>query len=125
MEGATRVSRIVKQQRRYGSEWYLENDEGEIAWVAPMVKEHIERLEAENEKLRKELELVGHIAVSNVAASIGREESLEDENAKLREFLQDTLMDADDYAKKYGISPSFTDITEHLDTRMRELGIEG
>ena len=119
------MSRIVKQQRRYCSEWYLENDEGDVAWVAPMVKEHIERIEAENEKLRKELELVGHIAESNVVASIGREESLEAENAKLREFLQDTLMDADDYAKKYGISPSFTDITEHLDTRMRELGIEG
>lgn len=118
------MSRIVKLQRRYGSEWYLKNDDGDVAWVAPMVKEHIERLEVENAKLHKELELVGHIAVSNVAASIGREESLEAENAKLREFLQDTLMDADDYAKKYGISPSSTDITEHLDTRMRELGIE-
>ena len=30
---------------------------------------------------------MGHIAESNVVASIGREESLEDENVKLREAL--------------------------------------
>lgn len=47
------MTKIVKMQRRYGSEWYFVNDEGDLAWVAPMVKEHIERLEAANAKLRE------------------------------------------------------------------------
>lgn len=118
------MSRLVKLQRRYGSEWYLENDEGHVSWLAPMVKEHIERLEDENTKLRKELELAGHIAVSNVVASIGREESLEDENAKLRELCVDmwhelnyTSVRADDGTNK---------CLEHMDEfdrRMRNLDI--
>lgn len=36
---------------------------------------------------------MGHIAESNVVASIGREESLEDENVKLRELLQRLLIE--------------------------------
>lgn len=95
------MSRIVKMQRRYGSEWYLENDEGHVSWVSPMVKEYIEKLETENTKLRKELELAGHIAVSNVAASIGREESLEAENDKLREELCDLWRFTKSACKKY------------------------
>lgn len=46
------------------------------------------------------------------------------ENAKLRELLSESLMDYKLYAKKYGLPPYFSDVNEHLDARMRELGIE-
>ena len=43
-----------KFEKRYfgvGWDWYLETDEGS-SWVSNMVKDHIERLESENEELR-------------------------------------------------------------------------
>lgn len=48
----------------------------------------------------------------------------EAENAKLRELLSESLMDYKLYAKKYGLPPYLSDVNEHLDARMRELGIE-
>ena len=47
-----------------------------------------------------------------------------DENAKLRELLSESLMDYKLYAKKYGLPPYFSDVNEHLDARLRELGVE-
>lgn len=49
---------------------------------------------------------------------------LEAENAKLRELLKESLMDYKLYAKKYGLPPYLIDVNEHLDARLRELGIE-
>ena len=47
------------------------------------------------------------------------------ENAKLRELLADTLMQPRDYCQKYGIEyDSWDNVNDHLDARMRELGIE-
>lgn len=46
------------------------------------------------------------------------------ENAKLRELLSESLMDYKLYAKKYGLPPYLSDVNEHLDVRLRELGIE-
>lgn len=91
------------------------------------------RLVAENEKLRKELEVVGHIAMSNVAASIGREASLEDENAKLRKIARLYIQAIKDGV--CGICPHYDDETCPVETypmrdgcklyaEMRELGIE-
>lgn len=51
-------------------------------------------------------------------------ELLRSENAKLRELLAETLMPYRDYAKKYGIAPYLADVNEHLDARLRELGVE-
>ena len=49
---------------------------------------------------------------------------LEVENAKLRELLKESLMDFKEYAEKYDLAPYLDDVNEHLDARMRELGIE-
>lgn len=47
------------------------------------------------------------------------------ENAKLRELLADTLMQPRDYCQKYGIEyDSWDSANDHLDARMRELGVE-
>lgn len=45
------MGKFVKRQNAIGWDWYLETDE-ESSWVSHMVKEYIERLEAENAKLR-------------------------------------------------------------------------
>ena len=45
-------SNFVKRYYAIGWDWYLETDECE-SWVSQPVKEHIEALEAENEKLRE------------------------------------------------------------------------
>ena len=50
--------------------------------------------------------------------------NLRKENAKLRELLSESLMDYKLYAKKYGLPPYFSDVNEHLDARLRELGVE-
>jgi len=55
----------------------------------------------------------------------GRLTELEAENAKLRELLADTLMQPRDYCQKYGIEyDSWDSVNEHLDARMRELGVD-
>lgn len=80
-----------------------------------------------------EVRIVGNdliISVDEVTATIENAALIEDnkrlqaENAKLRELLSETLMPFDDYAKKYGIAPYFLDVNEHIDARMRELGVE-
>ncbi len=48
-----------------------------------------------------------------------------DENAKLRTLLEESLMDTREYAEKYGVDPSYDSVNEHLDSRLRELGIGG
>ena len=48
------MGKFVKRQNAIGWDWYLETDE-ESSWVSHMVKEYIERLEAENAKLREYL----------------------------------------------------------------------
>ncbi len=48
----------------------------------------------------------------------------EAENAKLRELVRESLMDYRQYAEKYGLPPYLSDVNEHLDARLRELGIE-
>ena len=50
--------------------------------------------------------------------------AVREENAKLRELLSESLMDYKLYAEKYGLPPYISDVNEHLDARMRELGIE-
>lgn len=50
---------------------------------------------------------------------------LSEENAKLRELLADILMQPRDYCQKYGIEyDSWDSVNEHLDARMRELGVD-
>jgi len=49
---------------------------------------------------------------------------LREQNAKLRELLAETLMDVHEYAEKYGIESNYDAVNEHLDARMRELGME-
>ena len=51
-------------------------------------------------------------------------DELEAENAKLRELVRESLMDYRQYAEKYGLPPYLSDVNEHLDARLRELGIE-
>ena len=50
--------------------------------------------------------------------------TLKNENAKLRELLEESLMDYKEYAVKYGLAPYLDDVNAHLDARMSELGIE-
>ena len=47
------------------------------------------------------------------------------ENAKLRELVADTLMQPRDYCQKYDIEyDNWDSVNEHLDARLRELGVE-
>ena len=63
-------------------------------------------------------------AMGAVRAANERMDLLEAENAKLRELVRETLMDYRQYAEKYGLPPYLSDVNEHLDARLRELGIE-
>lgn len=49
---------------------------------------------------------------------------IEQQMDDLRELLGESLMDYKLYAKKYGLPPYLSDVNEHLDARLRELGIE-
>lgn len=51
-------------------------------------------------------------------------QQLRADNAKLRELVRESLMDYRQYAEKYGLPPYLSDVNEHLDARLRELGIE-
>ena len=53
------MSKFVKRYNAFGWDWYLETDEWEL-WVSHPVKEHIERLEAENDKLREKVTILVH-----------------------------------------------------------------
>lgn len=46
------------------------------------------------------------------------------ENERLRELLAESFMDVRLYAEKYGISPFYGDVDEHLNARLRDIGIE-
>lgn len=73
-------SNIVKQFHAYGWDWYLVED-GRQSWISEPVKKRIEELEAENAKLKEELEAVG------TAAYLYGRSDLKTENAKMRELL--------------------------------------
>ena len=49
---------------------------------------------------------------------------LRKENKELRELLDDSLMDVRAYAEKHGIESLWATVDEHIDARLRELGIE-
>lgn len=50
---------------------------------------------------------------------------MQDEDAKLRELVADTLMQPRDYCQKYDIEyDNWDSVNEHLDARLRELGVE-
>lgn len=84
-------------------------------------QELLDRYKAENAKLREELEAVKH-DLQVFSANLVR---LGAENAKLRELLADTLMQPHDYCQKYGIEyDGWDSVNDHLDARMRELGVE-
>lgn len=49
---------------------------------------------------------------------------LEAENAELRELCADMLMSPQDYCEKYGIEyEGWSSADDHIDVRMRELGV--
>lgn len=98
----------------------------EVNWLhaelhgAEMKAKKAAELKAENRRLRSCLE----DAAENDRLTTHEFNQLKEERDKLRELLAETLMPYRDYAKKYGIAPYLTDVNEHLDARMRELGIE-
>lgn len=53
-----------------------------------------------------------------------RVKDLKTDNDKLRELVRESLMDYRQYAEKYDLPPYLSDVNEHLDARLRELGIE-
>lgn len=77
---------LAKHSNALGWAWYLDTDEGSY-WVSHPVKEHIDSLEAENAKLKEELEAVG------TAAYLYGRSDLKIENAKLRELLLELYED--------------------------------
>lgn len=120
VEGAARVSRLVKRLGRYGSDWYLENDEGDVAWVAPMVKEHIERIEAD---LLLAQRIIGQISHEGF--------ELIDDNKKLRELVEtmhsdmcEMLDTIDKGSDTWGFCRYYRECLDCAETCMRELGIE-
>lgn len=98
----------------------------EINWLhselhgAEMEAKKVAELRAENTRLRSCLE----DAAENERLTTHEFNQLKEERDKLRKLLAETLMPYRDYAKKYGIAPYLTDVNEHLDARMRELGVE-
>ena len=50
-------------------------------------------------------------------------DNLKKENAKLREFIAESLLTIDQYMEKYGLT-DLHEAVEHEKRRMRELGIE-
>ena len=73
-----------------------------------------ERLQAENDKLREQGERL-----------FDKTLELATENGKLRELVADTLMDTREYCEKYGIDyKGWDSANDHIDARLRELGVE-
>lgn len=64
-------------------------------------------------------------AADTILSLRDRAQALQAENAKLRELVADTLMQPRDYCQKYDIEyDSWDSVNEHLDARLRELGVE-
>ena len=97
----------------------------------------VDRLQAENAKLREQIHWLKQGDILHVLTDqeyidqCEREhlmqvsiDALDKENAKLRELVRETLMDYRQYAEKYGLPPYLSDVNEHLDARLRDLGIE-
>jgi predicted nucleic acid-binding Zn-ribbon protein len=95
----------VSDQRRYYERMMDE--------IAIEHRQKVDQLQAENAALRTQL--------ADVTESMGR---VEEQCARLRELLAETLMDVHEYAEKYGIESSYDAVNEHLDARMRKLGVE-
>lgn len=77
--------------------------------------------EAENDRLRE----VVSDGEENARFILQESRALQAENAKLRELVADTLMQPRDYCQKYDIEyDSWDSVNEHLDARLRELGVE-
>lgn len=78
-------------------------------------------LQAENDRLRE----VISDGEENARFILQESRALQAENAKLRELVADTLMQPRDYCQKYDIEyDSWDSVNEHLDARLRELGVE-
>lgn len=89
-----------------------------------LAEQNIAELQAENAKLRDDLETQRETAWHNTIRNAREYKRVCDENDRLRELLGESLMDYKLYAKKYGLPPYLSDVNEHLDARLRELGIE-
>ena len=87
-----------------------------VDWTAPDYDYELpEPIEAAN--------IEGTLLV-NAEDAIEQVHCLQAENAKLRELVRESLMDYRQYAEKYGLPPYLRDVNEHLDARLRALGIE-
>ena len=87
-----------------------------VDWTAPDYDYELpEPIEAAN--------IEGTLLV-NAEDAIEQVHCLQTENDKLRELVRESLMDYRQYAEKYGLPPYLSDVNEHLDARLRELGIE-
>jgi len=116
-------SKFEKRYTGVGWDWYLETDEGS-SWVPHMVKDHIERLESENEELRNELgqweRLTANVELPEYPVTQFVPKDLERENAKLRALVRKLLWGYD-----HDLPPADT-LTwwGGVLTQLRELGIE-
>lgn len=89
-----------------------------------LAEQNIAELQAENAKLRDDLETQREVTWQNTKRNAREYKRVRDENDRLRELLGESLMDYKLYAKKYGLPPYLSDVNEHLNARLRELGIE-
>lgn len=110
----------IEQLREF--RWqHATNDEEAIPYINNVADAH----ERENAKLRDERDGWKKLCVDQEVMHFRREETLDNENTKLRELLADTLMQPRDYCQKYDIEyDSWDSVNDHLDARMRELGVE-
>lgn len=115
--------KFEKRYTRVGWDWYLETDEGS-SWVSHMVKDHIERLESENEELRNELgqweRLTANVELPEYPVTQFVPKDLERENAKLRELVRLLL-----YGLDHDAEPADALVwSDEVNRLVKELGVE-
>ena len=117
---------MVKRENNSGDGYFCWYHRGDTAANTPTRCMHKlanagwTHIEQQMDDLRADFQASEHVI--NQIANAGFDANAE--NEKLRELLGESLMDYKLYAKKYGLPPYLSDVNEHLDARLRELGIK-
>ena len=114
------ISSLIDELRKSADEW----DGSNMFELARMCSEAADTIWQLRDDLQRANEAVRD-AEHDESRAWDRVRKAEAENAKLRELVADTLMQPRDYCQKYDIEyDNWDSVNEHLDARLRELGVE-
>ena len=114
------ISSLIDELRKSADEWNGSN----MFELARMCSDAADTIWQLRDDLQRANEAVRD-AEHDESRAWDRVRKAEAENADLRELVRDMLMSPQEYCEKYGIEyEGWSSADDHIDDRMRELGIE-